>query len=192
MNLKFIELLYIHFYILCIYKSQKMAIVFLDSVLYQLMPNYGLWNFTKGVYNNFEKYQQYNYESAIESWQNVEEFMELVCQSALMQINDMKEYLNITRLNQSFLHYIQYTRLDDTPMKPLPPHTEAITKELLLRGEIKRGEVRQIIHREQRTATQLIRDLIDLKYLKSDSPKGAIRLNFTMEMVHFMFPNFVK
>ncbi|MBN2826133.1 MAG: Fic family protein, partial [Campylobacterales bacterium] len=119
-------------------------------------------------------------------------FIEFMLHIAIAQIKTTKKHLNISTLHQNLLNYINYSRLDYTPQKALPIHTETITKELLLRGEIKRGEVQEIIHREQRTATQLIKDLMALGYITSDTPKGVIRLKFSISMAEFIFPSLLK
>ena len=63
---------------------------------------------------------------------------------------------------------------------------------LLLRGEIRRGEVPPIINRQSRTSTDLVKSLIDMDLIQSDTPKGPIRLKFNTHLISYLFPGLIK
>ncbi|MBN2824913.1 MAG: hypothetical protein JXQ76_06310 [Campylobacterales bacterium] len=164
----------------------------LDAMLKSLIPNYGLWYMMQGFNEKSQQYKQYTQDIEIDAFTKSKEFLEFMLKIALKQITTMQKYLTIEYLYTKLNDYISYSRLEYTPCPSLPKHTELLTKELLIKGEIKRGEVKGIINREQRSATQLIYKLLELDYITTDSPKGSIRLHFTIEMAQFIFPSLLE
>jgi len=54
-----------------------------------------------------------------------------------------------------------------------------------------RGDVKNIIGTKDRIASSLIKDLIDMDYLKSDTPRGKIRINFNAHFATQLFPELI-
>lgn len=156
-----------------------------------ILPQYGLWYIAQGFKQSYHEYFKQIKDLNMESPEGFKSFLELAMPLALHEIEAIKKNLNSEYLCRELIQYINMTRFEEM-FSPFPKYSELITKELLLHGEIKRGEVKEIINKEQRTSTQLIRDLIDLEYIKSDSPKGVIRLNFPLEIAQFIFQDVFK
>jgi hypothetical protein len=58
-------------------------------------------------------------------------------------------------------------------------------------GELPRGKVMDIIHTKDRTATTLIKELTQMDFLESDTPKSAIRLKFNAHFASYIFPELI-
>ena len=89
---------------------------------------------------------------------------------------------------EKYIHLSREGFFDD---KPLPKYSELLFKELLIEGEIPRGKVMDIIHTKERTATSLIKKLIQMDYIESDTPKGVIRLKFNAHFASYIFPELI-
>jgi len=87
--------------------------------------------------------------------------------------------------------FIELSRQGMYAIEPLPKYSEFLLKELLIQGELSRGEVKGIIGAGETTARNLIKKLLELDYLESDSPKGAIRLRFNSYFASKIFPDLI-
>jgi Fic family protein len=79
--------------------------------------------------------------------------------------------------------------LNTTPL--LPKYSSVLFKELLIQGELQRGKVKEIIGEKDRTATTLIKTLLEMDYLASDSSKGAIRLKLNASFASYLMPELI-
>jgi hypothetical protein len=166
-------------------RANATSSIMVDYLLSQHLSSYGTWYFTKGIYQNSIEYEKYINDQETYPLEKFQTFMLNIANS---EINLLQSYLKLPYLYEKLMHYIDYTRSPYYQNMALSKHTEVLTKELLLCGEIKRGDVQKIIGKEQRTATTLISELLKQDYITTDSPKGAIRLKFTMQIASFVFP----
>jgi len=111
---------------------------------------------------------------------------------ALDQVEYMEKVLQLRTLSQRIENYVIFSQRGMYPKDPLPKYSEFLLKDLLLRGEIPRGKVGSIINASASTATKLIRELIDLGFLESDTPKGAIRIKFNAHFASEIFPDLMS
>ena len=58
----------------------------------------------------------------------------------------------------------------------------------MLKGELSRGDITHILGMPERSARNIIRDLLDLGLLVSPTPKGSLRMGFPISAVEFYFP----
>jgi hypothetical protein len=73
--------------------------------------------------------------------------------------------------------------------KELPRGSAAVLRELFLRGEIARGEVRRIIGASPRTAQKVTGELLAQRLVTSSSQKGPLQLGFPADTAGHYFPN---
>jgi len=73
----------------------------------------------------------------------------------------------------------------------LPKYSELLLRALLVNGELPRGKVKDIIGRESKTASTLIRKLIDLEYIESDTSKSPIHIKFNSFFASKIFPELI-
>ncbi|MEA2027829.1 MAG: hypothetical protein U9N49_02495 [Campylobacterota bacterium] len=164
-------------------------LIMFDYLFSQALPSYGVWYISKVLYQNSMELEKFAQDIERGYLTGFQEFMFTIAQT---EIQTVDSYLRLPYLYEKLMHYIEYTRSPYYQDTPLPKHTAILTKELLLRGEIKRGEVKHIIDKEQRTATNLISELLRQDYITTDSPKGAIRLKFNLQMATFVFPKVLR
>ena len=107
----------------------------------------------------------------------------------LDQIDYMHSCLRLDSLALRIEHFCAQRRLDPGIKGKVPNGVEAVLKELLLKGEIKRGKVRTITGLADRQATSLISWMLKDEMLSSPSAKGSIKINFNSHMGSFLFPD---
>lgn len=100
----------------------------------------------------------------------------------------MKKYLRLDELSSRLERYVLLSRNSVLDTPPLPKHSEKVFKHLLLKGESARGEIAQVAGISPRSATTLIKELLERGYIASDSEKTPIRLRFSAHLCSVVFP----
>ena len=72
--------------------------------------------------------------------------------------------------------------------KELAPESVYILRDLLLRGEIPRGEMPRIAGRPERTARRIVETLLRENLIGSGTPKGPVALRFPVKVAPYYFP----
>ena len=70
------------------------------------------------------------------------------------------------------------------------PAAFRLLEEVMLRGELARGEAAAVTGLKERSARQLLSDLVADGILGSDTPKGPVSLRFTVDAAELLFPQF--
>ena len=73
----------------------------------------------------------------------------------------------------------------------LPKHSYSLLKELIIKGEIKRGEVQKVTGLKESASTKLIRELLKRGFIQSDTPKCEIRIKFSAKFAMRLFPDLI-
>lgn len=194
---KVIYALQYHYFIIAYYGKEYSMIA--RSILNEILSTiegYGLWNISRGLHDHateYEKYlDMYEYTQEGEQWnqgqlskRSANQYIRFMLEVALEQIDYVKEHMGIDKFHQNIKNYLH---LSD---KVSFDH-ELVLNALLLRGEIRRGEVPPIINKKSRTSTTLIKSLTDMDLITSDTPKGPIRLKFNTHLTSHIFPGLIK
>ena len=64
----------------------------------------------------------------------------------------------------------------------------ALALEVLRRGEMPRGEAARVTGRSERTARGILGALVEAGLFASDTPKGPVRLQFSVGSADVLFP----
>jgi len=172
------------------------------TVCHMGLEGYGLWNISRGLARNADDYKKYlSYADQKRqgdrdgrgqlSLKGLELYTKFMLEMALDQIEYMNEMLQLNTLSSRIGKFIELSRQGMYAIEPLPKYSEFLLKELLIQGELSRGEVKGIIGAGETTARNLIKKLLELEYLESASPKGAIRLRFNSYFASQIFPDLI-
>jgi len=173
------------------FRNVPASIIILDGMLSNL-EGYNLWSLSRGIFLYSKNYK--NMRNGIDhfiSSEYLKEYLHFILDIALEQINFMKEQLKIDVLQQNLQKHIVKTREEQYDGVGLPKYSELLLKELLIKGEVQRGDVKKIIGTETRTATTLVKKLLQTNYIQSDTPKGKIRLKFNEKLITDIFPDLI-
>jgi len=172
----------------------------LDGILNHIgLEGYGLWNISRGLSRNDSEYRRYlahadmvrqgdrDGRGALSS-NGLKEYVTFMLECSLDQIEFMNRHLRLDLLSSRMEKFIRLSQEGFFDQEPLPKYAEKLLKELLLKGEIARGEVKNVIGTKDRTASTLIKKLLELEYIESTTTKSPIRLKLNSFFASYLFP----
>ena len=181
----------------------RTARLVLDGIFNEMsLEGYGLWNISRGLSRRAEDYKRYLALADMRRQGDLDgrgalstkafiRYIKFMLEIALDQIDFMNKNLKMDSLHERVEGYVRLSREGLLNIKPLPKYSELLLKELLMRGEVSRGQVKEIIHTKDRTATTLIKVLTEMDFLVSDTPKGDIRIKFNAHFASYIFPELI-
>jgi len=181
----------------------RTARLVLDGIFSSMhLEGYGLWNISRGLSRRSEDYKRnlaladmvrqgdLDGRGALSTKAFIS-YIKFMIEVALDQVDFMNKSLKMHSLHERIESYVRLSKEGLFNTKPLPKYSELLFKELLMVGEVPRGKVMDIIHTKERTATTLIRELIQMDFIESDTPKSAIRLKFNAHFASYIFPELI-
>ncbi len=178
-----------------------------SDACFQRLPlrGYGLWNVSRGLARRRQDYmahlssadahRQNDYDGRGNlSNRGLVRFCRFFLATCLDQIDFMHGLLQLDGLLDRLSGYVSMrgTKLIPGPRpegQTLKPEAAYMLQEVLLRGEMSRGEIIRASGMAERTGRMLLRQLLDEELLLSDSPKGSVRLNFSTHLAGHLFPD---
>jgi Fic family protein len=100
------------------------------------------------------------------------------------QVDFMRELLSPELLTQRIEGYVK-RRAFEASLRPEAAH---ILTDLIYKGEIPRGDAIRVSGLKERTARNLLGQMLDEGLISSDSPKGKIYISFPDDIREFYFP----
>lgn len=111
-------------------------------------------------------------------------FCEMFLDIALDQIRFMSNLLELDMLERRVRGWVE-RRAASGEIRPQAAH---VLCELLVRGSLARGDVARVAGMSERTARLLIGDLFREDLVQSSSPKGPLRIRFSVKTAGSWFP----
>jgi Fic family protein len=111
-------------------------------------------------------------------------FCTFFLEMALDQIKFMSSLLDFDGLQKRIMGYVDR----QAARGELQAESGYLLREVLLRGDIPRGEASRITGRPERTARRILKDLLDKKLLFAETEKGVVRLSIPTKTVGYYFP----
>jgi Fic family protein len=155
---------------------------------------HGLWSISRGLARGLESRTEYRRmmdyadtprQSDRDGRGNLSEealqgFVLWFMHICLDQVRFMSGLFDLDRLGER-LHL--YARQEG-----FRPEADRLLDEVLIRGEVPRGDAERATGLKERTARDLLSALVDAGILGSDTPKGPVSLRFPMKAVETLFP----
>ena len=185
----------------------RVARLFTDAYLSSCgVQGYGLWNVSRGLARDVDQYRsllaaadnqrQGNLDGRGNlSLSSLTRFSEYFLDICLDQISFMTDALSIKTFSDRLEGYVNMraegmlTSLVSTSENKLKKESFYLLREALVRGEFPRGEAKRITGLAERTARDILRNLVNEGLLVSDSEKTPVRLGFPVGAAHYWFPN---
>ncbi len=181
--------------------------LFSDAYLYQSqLEGYGLWTISRGLARNIAGYKaplasgdrqpQGDYDGRGNlTMSGLREFCEFFLRNALDQAEYMSGMLRLDALAKRIKGYVDLRThglvAGAGNLAKLDQQATAILHAVLLHGELGRGEAGRSSGFAKRKAGLIIKQLLDEGLLRSDSPKGAVRLGFPTHAQPYIFPELI-
>jgi len=109
------------------------------------------------------------------------DFTQWFCEVMLDQVAFMSEQLELDRLGQRLATYVERDL-------GLPSSATAIARDVLVRGEVARGEAPRITGLRDRAARDVLSQLTAVGLLASETPKGPVSLRISATAAETLFP----
>lgn len=186
--------------------NSRVPRLYTDACFQRLpLQGYGLWNVSQGLARQRDAYMgalshaddhrlnDYDGRGNL-SDRALVAFCRFFLETCLDQIDFMHSLLKTDGLLGHIEGYVSLRRAKLIP-GPIPEYatlkTEAayMLQEVLLRGEVKRGEIIRVSGMAERTGRSVLKQLLDEGALVSDSPKGAVRMTFSIHVAGYLFPD---
>lgn len=181
----------------------RTARLVMDSLFHHIgIEGYGIWNISRGLARQNSDYKTFlsmadtprmgdrDGRGELSNAQ-LEQFVNFMLDTCLDQVLYMKEQLQLPTLEKRIENFIFNASKKMYTIEPLPKHSDTLLKALLVKGEVKRAEVQEIIGTKDRVASSLIKELIGREYIKSDTPRGNIRIKFNTYFAMKIFPELI-
>lgn len=110
----------------------------------------------------------------------LESFTAWFLEVCLDQVRYMSELFELNGLSDRLAKYALVSNL--------PAEAHALLQEILLRGELERGEAARVTRTSERSARRVLKDLTERGLLASDTPKGPVSLRFPADTLDVLFP----
>jgi len=171
----------------------RVARILLQAHLHRLeLLGEGLWSMARGLARTNHRYRELlgaadaKKHDMMDGRGNLTErgllkLCEYMAETARDQVGFMGEVLELDTLTERIRKFVE--------LEPdLRPEAFYLLRETALRGEIGRGEAARTTGLGERTARDLVRDLLERGLLASDSPKKPVRLGFPTHAAEIYFP----
>jgi len=169
------------------------------------LHGYGLWNVSRGFARKRDDYMAaLSWADALRrndydgrgnlSNETLIAFCRFFLTTCLDQITFMSGLLRLDGLLDRISGYVSMRGAKLIPgVKPeyqtLKQEAAYMLQEALLRGEVGRGDMLRVSGLAERTGRIVLGQLLDEGLLVSDTPKGAVRLNFPTHVAGHLFPD---
>lgn len=165
------------------------------------IASHGLWTLSRGLARKTENYKNMlasadsEREGDYDGRSNLSEraltgFTTFLFKVADDQISYLKKLLALEALYNRIKGYVAMRADNMLPdEKPLREEATYVLAEVMMRGEIARGEVPRLIGLGERSATALIKQLLEEELVVSDSHKAPIRFHIPAKVVGYYFPD---
>jgi Fic family protein len=186
----------------------RVARLFTDAYMHRAgVVGYGLWSVSRGLARNAARYKAMlaaadaPREGALDgrgnlSMNRLRSWCEWFLDICLDQARFMSELMQLDGLRNRVEAYVRM-RGDGFALgpkgtaAPLRPEARVILLHTLVAGEVARGEFASLAGRSERSTRTALSQLLEEGLLKSDMPKGPVRLGFPRHSLSYLFPDLV-
>ena len=103
----------------------------------------------------------------------------------------MNKSLQMSTLSERIKKFVHFSQNGMYSTKSLPKYSDELFSTLLLCGEMERGAVQNVLGKSQKTSSNLLKELLDMEYLQSDTPRGKIRLKLNTFFASKIIPDLI-
>ena len=191
----------------------RISRLLLDACFYYIeLEGYGLWSISRGFAKYQEKYRKAlgmadlkregDYDGrGFLSLKNLIYYVDSILDIIQDQITYSQTLMPFDKLFDRIELFITLTQnpsflnVKNQIIHKLPIYASNVLKEILVKGEIKRGDVKKLISRSDRTASDLIKKLIQMELIEPTNPKStksSLKIKIPVYYSKILFPELGK
>lgn len=164
------------------------------------IESYGLWTISRGLARRSNEYKRLlatadsprrgDYDGrGVLSEKGLNLFCDFFFDVAEDQIRFMAEMLELEKLRERIVGYVNLRSQGLIPGEEiLRSEAKFVLPEVMMRGEVPRGEAKRITGLRERTARELTSQLEEEELLESDGHRSSFRFNIPAKVVGYYFP----
>jgi len=165
------------------------------------IESHGLWTISRGLSKYKEDYQHYlsvadsprqgDYDGRGKlSDSGLRDFCEYFLKTCLDQIEFMGGLLDLDNFQDRIKGYVDLRSQNMIPEEAkLRQEAKYILVEVMLRGQVPRGEAKRVTGLGERTARKLVSQLENEELLSAESHRSPLTFNIPPKVVGYYFPN---
>ena len=173
----------------------RVARLMSHALLLDLLDTGGIWSVARGLARTSQEYKALLQDCDSSRRGDLDgrgdlsesalvEFTHYFLSTCIDQINFMASLVRPDKLRGRLLSWCRSRVEAGESPKQSPVLLEAV----LYRGEIKRGELPDLLQVSQRTATRVAAELLETGILTSDSPRSSLRISFPAKLAPDIMP----
>lgn len=164
------------------------------------LESFGLWTLSRGFARKSDAYREFlaiadagrkgDYDGRGNLSDNgLSRFCEFYFNTAMDQVLFMRDLLKLENLRERITGYVDLrSRMMIPNEKPLRTEARYVLSEIMMRGEIARGEVKRISGLGERTARDLTSQLEKEALIKSNSHRAPLQFHVPSKVLGYYFP----
>jgi len=165
------------------------------------LQSLGLWTLSRGLARRSDDYKDFlavadaGRKGDVDGRGNLSEeglnrFCEFYFDVANDQVSFMRELLQLEKLRERIMGYVNLRSENMIPNEePLRTEAKYVLAEIMMRGEIARGEVKRISGLAERTARDLTSQLEREELIKSASHRAPLQFHVPSKVMGYYFPS---
>lgn len=165
------------------------------AALLKTLNTGGLWSVARGLARNVKDYKQHLANCDLTrrndldgrgnlSQESLVEFTKFFLNVCIDQVMFMRDLMQPDKLRIRILLWAK----EEMALKHIPLQSIPILESILVRGEIERGEIPDLLNLTERQARRITSGLINAGVLISDTTKSPLRLNFPAKLAQRWMP----
>ncbi len=183
----------------------RVARLFTESYLLNIpVEGFGIWSVSRGLARKSTEYKATLSHADAQrrndldgrgnlSDEGLSQFCHFFLKTCLDQVDYMNGLLQLDGMVDRIKGYIELRNKNmafgpSNVASPLKMEAANMLQEVLVRGEISRGEICAASGLKERTARELLGQLIEENLLLTNSPKGPVRMGFPVHVAGWIFP----
>lgn len=173
----------------------RVARLMSHAMLLDVLDTGGVWSVARGLARSSQEYKaklqdcDSDRRGDLDGRGNLSEsalvgFTEFFLKTCIDQVEFMEDLVRPEKLRERILGW-SASRVEN---KTLPKQSPALLEAVLYRGELKRGEVSDLLGVAQRTATRVVAELLETGILASESARSSLKLALPAKLASEIMP----
>jgi Fic family protein len=173
----------------------RVARLFSHAMFREVGIGTSLWSISRGLARSKARYQAVLANADLPRWNDLDgrgnltaKGLQEFCEFFLSTCIDQVQFMHSCLEPQGLLSRIEIYLAEEIAAKRLFPGSERVVKAVFREGELERGQAAAASGYQVRQGRTVLKRLLEQGLLKSDTPKGAVRVGFPSTLLERYFP----
>ncbi len=164
--------------------NARVARLMSHAAMLEALDTGGLWPLARGLARNVQLYRILLANCGALTDETLAEFTRFFLTVCIEEADFMANLIQPYRLRARIRMWAE----EESKFGRLPANSGSLLEAVLFRGELPRGEADRVLGTSDRQARRIVSGLLDAGLLKSDSPRGPLRIVFPAALASRWMP----